>query len=206
MGDLARQIRRPSDGLLLPRKEENDAPIAGRWVEQTHLFRAVVARKGDMNATAGRADFFDLWVVHFPDGVGEGPSGVYYTFRRNGPLFSREFVFDVDSTDDFFALGVSFFHKSGHGDVVGNSGAVSGGGQGDGKVHPGVVLLAVVVHDGAAESVPSEHGEELQGVFLREEVGAFEGFAAGDEVVHFDAHPVVGDLPPAAGIIKNRRV
>lgn len=80
--------------------------------------------------------------------------------------------------------------------VIRDSSTVERSGHGDGDVHAGVIVRAVVVDEGAHEVRLLEHGEGFEGLAPREEVGALDALAAGEEVVELGARPVVGGLPP----------
>lgn len=57
--------------------------------------------------------------------------------------------------------------------------------------------LTVVVHDGADQPVLLQHGEELQGLRLAEDVAALQALDPCHQVIHLDPCPVVRQLPPS---------
>ena len=58
--------------LTLPREEEDDAPIAGGWVQQPHGLGAVVARQHDVQTSTGHNESAGLRVVQVPYSVHKG--------------------------------------------------------------------------------------------------------------------------------------
>lgn len=81
--------------------------------------------------------------------------------------------------------------------MIGDGGSVTGGSQSNGQAHTGVILLSIVVNDGAAQFVALEHREFVEGILLRQVVAGLYVAITGDEIIGFDAHPEVWDLPPS---------
>lgn len=93
------------------------------------------------------------------------------------------------------ALAVGVLEEFNHLAVVGGDGAVLNGRHGEGDVHARVVVLSVVVDDGALQAVRLEHRERLEGFALAEDVRRLEVGVAGEEIVQLGAGKEVGDLP-----------
>ncbi|GKT57296.1 hypothetical protein ColTof3_04635 [Colletotrichum tofieldiae] len=162
-------VRGAGDGVALPRQEEDDAPVGRGGVDEAHLGRAVVAGQDHVDARGRGDDGLAAGVVHPADRVS-------HRGTAEPPV------------------GVPAQARDLH--VVDHGGPVQGGRHADGHVHAGVVVGAVVVHEGPDEIGPLQHGERLEGLAPGEEVGALDALAAGKEVVALGPRPVVGGLPP----------
>lgn len=189
--------RRVLTGLTLPRQEENDATVGCGWVEQSHALRAVVTRQDDVHARAGTADRLDGRIVHLADAVGERTGRVDDALGLHVPLLIRQHVLQPGTAENFLAAGVLLLVKLLNLDMVGDSRAVTCGGEGHSQAHASVVLLTVVVNDGTAQLVTLQHGEALESVLLGQVITRLDVAIAGDEIVSFDAGPEVWNLPPS---------
>ena len=76
------------NGVALPWQEEDDTTVRSVGIDETHVCRAVVARKDDVNTRARSDNFRHLLVVHFADGVGEGTGSIDDTLGLDRELFS----------------------------------------------------------------------------------------------------------------------
>lgn len=57
----------------------------------------------------------------------------------------------------------------------------------------------IIVDDGSDQLVPAQHGEQLQGPGLGQDIAALQALAASHQVIHLDPNPVVRQLPPPEG-------
>ncbi len=58
------------------------------------------------------------------------------------------------------------------------------------------LLLTIIVDNGSHEFVFLQHREELQCFALAQDVAALQTLGSGNQVVHFNAGPVIRQLPP----------
>ncbi len=97
------------------------------------------------------------------------------------------------------AVGVAL--QAGGRAVVDDGGAVFGGGHGEMNEEAGIVELAVVVDDAAAQLFGLEGGQALEGLLARKQARCAEAVLAGEQVVELEADAVEGRLPP--GVVGN---
>lgn len=197
VGDFAGQVGGAGNRLPLPGQEEDDAAVGSGGIQQTHLIGAIVARQYDMNSGTGAADALHRGVVHLADGVREGTGGINNALGLHGELLAGDMVLDLGSAQHLFASAVVLLQQLLHLHVIAHSGTVTSGSQRHRQTHPGIILLAIIVDDSAAQLVLLEHGEQFEGILLGEVVRAFHIAIAGHQIVGLDAHPVVRNLPPS---------
>lgn len=152
--------------MTLPWEEEDDSAVGSSWIEQAHLLRAVVAGKHDVDTGAWAANLLHFRVVHLSDAVGEWTGGVDDALRLDSPLLLAQVVAQLGSAEHFVSAGVLLLQQFLNFDVIRDSSTVTGGSQSHSQAHTGVILLSIVVDDGAAQFVALQHGEFVEGVLL----------------------------------------
>lgn len=180
--------------MVFPCQEEKDDTAVGRGgIKQSHCAGAVVSREDDMNASRRCDDVLALLVIHLANGVGKGACTVDYALGADSdiigwlPITFGDHVLDFGSAD----AAVVVLDEARHFGVVQDGSAVEGGSDGDGDVHTRVVMGTVIVDQGANEVSLLEHGKSIESLAPSEEVGAFNAFAASEEVVELCTGPVV---------------
>ena len=196
--DLARGIGGASNGVSLPRQEEDHAAVGSVGVDEAHVAGSVVAGEDNVNAGRGCNNLLDSLVVELANGVGERTGSVDNTLGPDpegvGSLAVTLHGEILDLSTAELTVGVLL--EAGDLAVVDHSSTVKSSSGSKSHVHARVVVSTVVVDQGAEKALFLQHGECVKSLAAGQEVGAFDVLSASEEVVELGAGPEVGSLPP----------
>ena len=197
--DLGFRVRGASDGVALPGQQEHHPAVFGLGHDHSESLDGVVVREGDVHAAAGRDEAPGFRVGHLPHRVRERATSVDDLLRADLKGSAGGLVPDHRPRNPT-ALVVSLdqVHDLG---VVGNGGALLGGGAGQQQAQPSVVELSIIVNDASLErslmDVLCPQGRELPHGLARGHVSRpGQPLAPRQRVVGLHPGPKVRDLPP----------
>ena len=198
VGDRRRHLGGAHQQTALPRQYENHPAILGARYQEAGVGRGKARAQHEVGAGADAQQRGAVGVVERAQAVHVGSGGVQHHARAHRPGGAGELIAHRRAGDTAARIGGESLHRQ----VVGDRGALLGGGHGEGEIHARVVELAVVVHHAAAQAARRsvaahllaqvrEAGEDM---LARHEFGAVQGILAGQAVVQPQADPVVGML------------
>lgn len=151
-----------------------------------------------MNSRAWAADLLHLAVVHLTNAVSEWTGSVDDALCLHVPLLLGQVVAQCGSAQGLLAVSALLLVKLQDFNVVGDCRTVASSCESNGQAHTSVVLLSVVVDDGATQVVLLQHGETFKCVLLRQVVTRLDVAISSHEIVGLDTDPEVWHLPPPA--------
>ena len=96
----------------LPRQEENNTPVRSRRIKQTHVCRAIVIRQHNVDTSRWSAYFAHRFLIHFSNGIGEGPSCINNALGSNIPFSTSNLVTHTGARDLFLVFTIFTFCKT----------------------------------------------------------------------------------------------
>mmetsp|Transcript_6168 Transcript_6168/g.15265 ORF Transcript_6168/g.15265 Transcript_6168/m.15265 type:complete len:322 (-) Transcript_6168:360-1325(-) len=182
-----------ADGGSLPGEKEEHTPVRCLGHDQAHVLWAKVVGQDDVHASSRDDDGLYIGVVHFSDIVNKGPCCIHYCSSVDGPGRAIDCVFHFHARH----LSLPILLQALHFDVVAHCRSMLECGQHDVEVHPGVIVLAIVVHDCAAQPLLFQHWKLVEGLGLADVARGGHSFApACYEIVQLHTGIDVRDLPP----------
>ena len=151
-----------------------------------------------MYSRGRRDNILDAWVLHLTDSIAEWTGGVDDSLGLDRELVGGLAVLLADEVLDLGSTkaAISVLLKTCNFEVVDDGGAVEGRSHGEGDVHAGVVVCAVVVNKSSDEIVASQHRESFNSLRPSQEVGGLNTLRSGQEIISLRSSPVIWCLPP----------
>ena len=150
------------DGMSVPGNDEEYAAIAGFGNHEGGVAFEEAAVKDEMDALAGDHHWLDGGIGHLADGISQDARRVDDDSGLDAEFMACFGVAGGNTVDVSFIIA----QESGDGAVVEERSAVVGGGHGEVDEKAGVIELAIVIDDTAAQLVGLKSGQAPQGFFF----------------------------------------